>query len=193
MSLAHSNMLPLGTRMPDFTLQDGEGAAYTLSNLAGLRGLFVIFICNHCPYVLHINPALAPLGRELAEQGIGMVAISSNDTSRYPEDSPERMAEFARDNGYTFPYLHDPVQAAAKAFRAACTPDLFLFDANLRLVYRGRFDGTRPGKGQIATGSDLRRAAANMLAGNPPLSVQLASAGCSIKWLPGNEPDAGPA
>ncbi len=188
MALAHSHMLPLGTRLPDFTLQDGEGLAYTLSNLAGQKGLFVIFICNHCPYVLHINPVLAPLGQELAELGVGMVAISSNDADVYPEDGPERMAEFARDYGYTFPYLYDADQSAAKAFRAACTPDLYLFDADLKLVYRGRFDATSPNQGQIATGGDLRHAVANMLAGRAPLAEQVASAGCSIKWLPGNEP-----
>ena len=183
MSLAYSNMLPLGEQLPDFTLQDGDGHAYALSELAGPKGLFVIFICNHCPFVLHINVALAPLGWEFAEQGVGMVAISSNDIDRYPEDSPERMVEFAQDNGYTFPYLYDADQSAAKAFRAACTPDLFLFDAELRLVYRGRFDATRPERGEIASGVDLKHAVANMLAGNPPLVQQQPSSGCSIKWI----------
>lgn len=191
MALAHSSMLSLGTGLPDFTLQDGEGRAYALSNLAGQKGLFVIFICNHCPYVLHINPVLAALGRELAEQGVGMVAISSNDIQAYPEDAPERMAEFAQDYGYTFPYLFDADQLAAKAFHAACTPDLYLFDADLELVYRGRFDATRPNQGQAATGSDLRHAVASMLAGKPPLGEQIPSAGCSIKWRPGNQPLAG--
>ncbi len=186
MTLAYSSMLPLGTTLPDFTLQDGEGRAYTLSNLAGQKGLFVIFICNHCPYVLHVNPLLAALGRELAEQGIGMVAISSNDAKAYPEDAPERMAEFAQDYGYTFPYLYDADQAVARAFRAACTPDPYLFDAELKLVYRGRLDATRPSQGQIATGNDLKHAVANMLAGRPPLAEQVPSSGCSIKWLPGN-------
>jgi len=188
MSLAYSSMLPLGTRLPDFTLQDGEGNAYTLSNLAGQKGLFVIFICNHCPYVLHINPLLAALGRELAEQGIGMVAISSNDAESYPEDSPARMAEFAQDYGYTFPYLYDVDQRAAKAFHAACTPDPFLFDAQLKLAYRGRLDATRPSQGQVATGSEFKHAVANMLAGKLPLVEQIPSSGCSIKWLPENAP-----
>lgn len=183
MSLAYSSMLPLGAALPEFTLPDGDGQSYSLSSLAGQKGLFVIFICNHCPFVLHINPALAPLGAELAEQGIGMVAISSNDITRYPEDAPERMAELARDNGYTFPYLYDADQSAAKAFRAACTPDLFLFDAGLKLVYRGRFDATRPNQGQVATGADLKHAVATLLAGQPPLAQQLPSSGCSIKWL----------
>lgn len=183
MSLAYSSMLPLGAALPEFTLLDGEGNAFSLSGLAGQKGLFVVFICNHCPFVLHINPALAPLGTELAEQGIGMVAISSNDITRYPEDAPERMAELARDNGYTFPYLYDADQSAAKAFRAACTPDLFLFDAGLKLVYRGRFDATRPNQGQVATGADLKHAVATLLAGQPPLAQQLPSSGCSIKWL----------
>ncbi|MDR3411131.1 MAG: thioredoxin family protein [Formivibrio sp.] len=182
MSLAYSAMLPLGAALPEFTLLDGEGNPFSLSGLAGQKGLLVVFICNHCPYVLHINPALAPLGKELAEQGVGMVAISSNDISRYPEDAPERMVEFARGNGYTFPYLYDADQNAAKAFHAACTPDLFLFDADLNLVYRGRFDATRPNQGVLATGADLKHAVATMVAGKPPLAQQLPSAGCSIKW-----------
>lgn len=189
MSLAYSTMLPLDADLPDFTLADGDGHPYTLSALAGQKGLFVIFICNHCPYVQHINPALAMLGAELAEADIGMVAISSNDIERYPDDAPERMADFARDNGYTFPYLYDADQTAAHAFRAACTPDLYLFDAGLKLVYRGRFDATRPGQGVAADGADLKRAVAAMLSGEPPLAEQLPSAGCSIKWRRGEAPD----
>lgn len=189
MSLAHSTMLPLGAPLPDFVLPDGEGHPYTLSALAGQKGLLVMFICNHCPYVLHINPVLANLGAELAESGIGMVAISSNDIERYPDDAPERMAEFALDNAYTFPYLYDADQSAAHAFRAACTPDLYLFDAGLKLVYRGRFDATRPGQGIAANGEGLQRAVEALLAGEPPLAEQIPSAGCSIKWKEGNEPD----
>ncbi|GAB7127819.1 thioredoxin family protein [Silvimonas sp. JCM 19000] len=189
MARAESTMLPLNTSLPEFTLPDGDGRLYDLAGVAGPKGLLVAFICNHCPYVKHINPALAPLGAELAEDGVGMVAISSNDIESHPEDAPSKMVEAAHELGYTFPYLYDETQAAAHAFGAACTPDFFLFNGDLELVYRGQFDETRPGSGQAANGATLKAAVAALVAGQPPVQQQLPSIGCNIKWKPGNAPD----
>ncbi|UXY15985.1 thioredoxin family protein [Chitiniphilus purpureus] len=181
MALIPSTMLPLGSPLPAFTLPDGDGTRYRSIDLLGPSGLLVIFICNHCPYVQHINPALAPLGREFAAQGVGMVAISSNDVARYPQDGPAQMAAVAREQDYTFPYLYDETQDVARAFNAACTPDLFLFDGAGALVYRGQFDDTRPG-GAPATGAAVR-AAVEALTNDLPLPAeQQPSVGCSIKW-----------
>ncbi|GGP23159.1 thioredoxin family protein [Silvimonas iriomotensis] len=180
-------MLPLGTPLPDFTLPDGEGRPHTLADLAGNCGLLVAFICNHCPYVKHINPVLAPLGAQLAELGVGMVAISSNDVETYPDDAPALMVQTAADERYTFRYLYDETQDAAKAFGAACTPDFYLFDAQLKLVYRGQFDTSRPNVG-APSGQDILRAVNALVAGKPPLAEQVPSMGCNIKWKPGNEP-----
>lgn len=181
MVLMPSSMLPVGHPLPAFELPDGSGQRYRSDRLAGPAGLLIIFICNHCPYVKHINPVLAPLGAELARQGIGMAAISSNDATAYPADAPDRMVEAARQLGYTFPYLYDEDQTVARAFHAACTPDPFLFDAGGHLVWRGQLDGSRPGHG-AADAADLRRAVAALLAGEPPLAEQRPSTGCSIKW-----------
>ncbi len=188
MARTYSTMLPLGTSMPGFTLPDGEGRPHTLADLAGNRGLLVAFICNHCPYVKHINPVLAPLGAQLAEVGVGMVAISSNDVENYPDDAPLLMARHAAEQRYTFPYLYDETQDAAKAFGAACTPDFYLFDAQLKLVYRGQFDTSRPNMG-APTGQDIQRAVSALVEDKPPLAEQVPSMGCNIKWKAGNEPD----
>lgn len=189
MARTSSTMLPLNTPLPEFTLPDGEGRLFDLAGVAGPKGLLVAFICNHCPYVKHINPALAPLGAQLAEDGVGMVAISSNDIQAHPDDAPSKMVSAAKDLGYTFPYLYDETQAAAHAFGAACTPDFYLFNGELELVYRGQFDSTRPGQGAAATGADIIAAVAALVAGNPPLREQQPSLGCNIKWKPGSAPD----
>jgi peroxiredoxin len=181
MVLTPSSILPLGSRLPAFELPDGHGARYRSRDLMGPKGLFVIFICNHCPYVKHINAALAPLGREFGASGVGMAAISSNDAQSYPEDAPNRMAAQAKALGYTFPYLYDETQEVARAFGAACTPDLYLFDDVGRLVYHGQFDTSRPSRG-TANASDIRRAVKALTTGMPPLAEQIPSVGCSIKW-----------
>ncbi|GAA5785310.1 thioredoxin family protein [Chitiniphilus shinanonensis] len=181
MALTASNMLALGSALPRFALPDGHGVFHADSELAGPKGLLVIFICNHCPYVKHINAALAPMGEEFAALGVGMVAISANDIAQYPDDAPEHMVEVARAEGYTFPYLYDETQAVAREFGAACTPDLFLFDMHGRLVYRGQFDDTRPG-GAPATGEDIRHAVHALSSGHPVVADQRPSIGCGIKW-----------
>jgi len=183
MALTPSTMLPLGSMLPAFELPDGNGVRYRSQDLMGAKGLFIIFICNHCPYVKHINAALAPLGREFGASGVGMAAISSNDAQNYPEDAPGEMAVQAKALGYTFPYLYDETQEVARAFHAACTPDLFLFDAAGRLVYRGQFDASRPGQGK-ADASGIRRAVQALTGGASPLSKQSPSVGCNIKWKP---------
>ncbi|MDR1530128.1 MAG: thioredoxin family protein [Burkholderiales bacterium] len=181
MALIPSSMLQLGTILPTFHLPDGNGKFFDSATLMGEKGLFVIFICNHCPYVKHINAALAPMGKEFNALGVGMVAISSNDIAEYSEDAPEQMAIVAREQGYTFPYLYDETQQVAQAFNAACTPDLYLFDAQRKLVYRGQFDSSRPGHG-VADGADIRRAVLALTNGEAPLAHQTPSIGCSIKW-----------
>jgi peroxiredoxin len=182
-------MLPLGTRAPDFRLPDTSGKVVSLSDFSAASALLVVFMCNHCPYVIHLRPALAQLGRDYLPRGVAMVGINANDVDHYPADSPARMAEEARSAGYTFPYLYDATQAVAKAYRAACTPDFFLFDREQRLVYRGQFDDSRPGNSIPVTGRDLRAALDAVLAGRPAGSAQKPSIGCNIKWKPGNEPE----
>lgn len=182
-------MLPLGTSAPDFKLLDTAGKAVALADFADKPALLVMFVCNHCPYVKHLRSALAQLGRDFQPRGLGIVAISSNDVQNYPEDGPALMATEAREAGYTFPYLYDESQAVAKAYRAACTPDFFLFDKNRKLVYRGQFDDSRPHNGIPVTGKDLRGAIEALLGGKPVSSEQKASLGCNIKWKPGNEPE----
>jgi peroxiredoxin len=183
-----STMLALGTKAPDFRLPDTDGRSVGLSDLAGAKALLVMFLCNHCPFVKHVQTELVRLAHDYAGRGVGFVAISSNDVAVYPQDGPEAMrAEKAR-VGYPFPYLFDETQEVAKAYRAACTPDLFLFDARQTLVYRGQLDDSRPGKDLPVTGDDLRRALEAVLAGGPVDARQKASIGCSIKWKPGNEP-----
>ena len=188
MARTPSTMLALGTRAPDFSLPDTEGGTVSLADLAGARGLLVAFICNHCPFVIHLREALAELGKEAQERGLQVVAISSNDVENYPQDSPALMAEEKANAGYTFPYLYDETQEVAKAYEAACTPDFYLFDGDQRLVYRGQFDASRPGNDEPINGSDLRAAIDALLAGDGPAENQLPSLGCNIKWKAGNAP-----
>jgi peroxiredoxin len=182
-------MLALGTPAPDFTLPDTSGEPVSLSNFATAPALVVAFICNHCPYLKHIRAGLAQFGKDMQAKGVAVVAISSNDVANYPEDSPAKMAQEARSAGYTFPYLYDDDQAVAKAYRAACTPDFYLFDKGRKLVYRGQFDDSRPGNSAPVTGKDLRAAVDALLAGKPASEAQKPSMGCNIKWKAGNEPD----
>jgi peroxiredoxin len=184
-----STMLPLGTKAPDFTLPDVvSGSNVSLADYASDRALLVMFICNHCPYVKHVRHALAELGRDYADASIGIVAISANDVEAYPDDSPEMMKAEAREVGYTFPYLYDEDQSVAAAYTAMCTPDFFLFGPDRSLVYRGRFDETRPNSIGKATGAELRAAIDAVLAGELPSEEQYPSMGCSIKWKDGNTP-----
>jgi len=181
MAATESTMLPLGTQAPDFRLPDFNGALVALDDFAAAPGLVVAFICNHCPFVKHIRSEFARFAREYQPRGVSVVAINSNDFKAYPDDAPHAMAEEARTIGYTFPYLVDETQAVAKAYQAACTPDLYLFDRQRRLVYRGQFDASRPGRG-AATGADLRAAADALLANRPIPADQKPSIGCNIKW-----------
>ena len=178
-----STMLSLGTQAPDFSLPNVDGATVSLSDVSSGRGLLVIFMCNHCPFVIHLRTALAEFATEYREQGLRIVGISSNDVATHPDDSPEKMVEEHADAGYTFPYLYDESQNVAKAYRAACTPDFFLFDADGALAYRGQFDDSRPGNEKPVTGADMRAACDLVLAGQEvPADSQTASIGCNIKW-----------
>jgi len=182
-------MLPLGTAAPDFKLPDTNGKIVSLADFKDKSALLVLFICNHCPYVKHIRTGLAQLARDYLSRGVAIVGINSNDVENYPEDSPAKMKEEVKSAGYSFPYLYDESQAVAKAYRAACTPDIYLFDKNHKLDYRGQFDDSRPGNGVPVTGKDLRAALDAVLAGKPVSPNQKASIGCNIKWKSGNEPD----
>jgi peroxiredoxin len=182
-------MLPLGTVAPDFRLPDTTGRQVSLADFQKAPALVVVFMCNHCPYVKHIRSGLAQFGREMQARGVAVVGISANDVANYPEDSPAKMAAEVRAAGYTFPYLYDESQAVARAYRAACTPDFYLFDARRRLVYRGQFDDSRPGNNVPVTGQDLRAAVEAVLAGRAVSADQKPSLGCNIKWKPGHAPD----
>jgi len=184
-----STMLPLGTPAPQFDLPDFDGKRYALPDFAVSRALLVVFTCEHCPFARHVRAGFAHFAREYAPRGLAIVAVNSNDLADYPQDGPGAMREEARSAGYVFPYLLDADQSVAKAYRAACTPDFFLFDADRRLMYRGQFDGSRPGNDRPVTGADLRRAADAALAGLPVAAEQFPSVGCNIKWRPGAEPD----
>lgn len=188
MAVTPSTMLELGTQAPDFKLPDTNGAVVSREEFSG-RPLLVIFMCNHCPFVKHVREKLAELGRRYQERGVGVVGINSNDVSGYPDDSPENMKREVAEAGYTFPYLYDETQAAAKAYRAACTPDFFLFDRDHRLVYRGQMDASRPGNEVPVTGEDLSAAVEAVLSGQPVTDEQKPSAGCNIKWKAGNAPE----
>jgi peroxiredoxin len=177
-----STMLPLGTKAPEFSLTNVDGTTVSLSDYEGKNGLLVIFMCNHCPFVVHLRDELAKFGSEYQGKGLGIVGINSNDVSTHPDDSPEKMAEEAQSAVYTFPYLFDETQAVAIAYRAACTPDIFLFDKDLSLAYRGQFDDSRPGNDKPVTGADLRAACDAVLAGESTPSEQTPSIGCNIKW-----------
>ncbi|HUI73267.1 MAG TPA: thioredoxin family protein [Spirochaetia bacterium] len=185
---ASSLMVALGTTAPRFSLPDTRGGTASLEDFAAAPALLVIFMCNHCPYVKHVQKPLAALVKEYQGRGVAVVGISSNDISSHAEDSPEAMEKVAREIGYTFPYLYDESQEVAKAYHAACTPDFFLFDSKRRLVYRGQMDASRPGNNIPVTGDDLRHALDAVLAGRAVPGEQRASIGCSIKWKPGNEP-----
>jgi peroxiredoxin len=189
MALTPSTMLPLGTAAPDFKLPDTNVKIVSLADFKGKSALLVLFICNHCPYVKHIRTGLAQLARDYLPRGVAIVGINSNDVANYPEDSPAKMKEEVKSAGYSFPYLYDESQAVAKAYRAACTPDIYLFDKNHKLDYRGQFDDSRPGNSVPVTGKDLRAALDAVLAGRPVSPSQKASMGCNIKWKSGNEPD----
>jgi len=188
MAAVASTMLPLGTPLPSFTLPDTEGSPVTSDDLGSGKGVLVMFICNHCPYVKHLREGLAEFGRDYMARGLGVVAISSNDAEKYPADAPDAMAKEREEAGYPFPYLYDESQEVARDFQAACTPDFFLFDAEGKLAYRGQFDGSRPGNNVAVTGADLRAAADAVMAGRPVEVEQTPSVGCSIKWKPGNAP-----
>lgn len=183
-----STMLPLGTQAPDFSLPNVDGSTVSLSDFADKPGLLVIFMCNHCPFVVHLRNALAEFGNEYQEKGLAIVGISANDVLTHADDSPELMAEEAKSAGYTFPYLYDESQEVAKAYSAACTPDFFLFDSAGKLAYRGQFDDSRPDSGIPVTGADLRAACDAVLAGESVSSEQKPSIGCNIKWKSGSEP-----
>lgn len=189
MAAVNSTMLELGTIAPDFTLNDTRGQAINLNEIADGDGLLVVFWCNHCPYVKHIRDQFITLSADWLKRGIRIVAVMSNDVDNYPDDSPAKMKEEVEQYGYPFPYLYDAGQDVAHAYRAACTPDFFLFDANRKLVYRGQFDPSRPGGTTPVTGKDLAGAVDQLLAGESIPAEQFPSIGCNIKWKPGNEPE----
>jgi len=183
MALTESNMLGLGTRAPGFKLKNVvDEVIYGYDELKGDKATVIMFICNHCPYVIHINPQLVAIAEEYQNKGVSFVAISSNDVENYPDDSPDKMKLIAKVVGYPFPYLYDPSQETARAYQAACTPDIYIFDNNDSLVYRGRLDGSRPGNDIPLTGSDLRHALDCIILGLGPVQPQIPSAGCNIKW-----------
>lgn len=190
MSAVNSTMLELGTKAPKFSLQDTvTGKTVKLKDYRGNKALLVMFISNHCPYVKKIKEGLTEYAKDYLPKGVGIVAICSNDVENYPDDSPEKMKEDAAKYGYPFPYLYDETQEVAKAYKAACTPDLFLFDEKHELVYRGQFDNSRPGNDEPVTGKDLREATDQVLAGEEVPEDQTPSIGCNIKWKKGNEPE----
>ena len=189
MALTPSTMLALGTQAPDFSLPEVvTGRMVSLKDFSDKKAFLVLFICRHCPYVQHVKQGLASLGRDYANKEIAIVAMSSNDAKNYPEDTPDKLKEMAKELKFTFPFCYDETQETAKAYLAACTPDFFLFDQNRRLVYRGQFDDSRPGNNKPVTGKDLREAIDNVLAGRKVNPDQKPSIGCNIKWKPGKEP-----
>ncbi len=184
-----SMMLALGTSAPPFALRDVvSGQVYQLDSFASKSALLVMFLCRHCPYVVHVQDEIARLGRDYEPSGLGIVGISSNDPGHYPDDAPERLKEMAERLDFRFPFCFDETQDVAKAYKAACTPDFYLFDRERRLVYRGQLDDSRPGTGRAVTGRDLRAAIDAVLGGQPVERIQKASIGCSIKWKPGDAP-----
>jgi len=174
--------LHIGDTAPDFKLKNIDGNYVSLSGMEDAKGYIVVFTCNHCPYVIHVNEEIVRLAKEYQELGVSFVAISSNDVENYPDDSPEKMTVLAAKEGYTFPYLYDETQEVARAYDAACTPDFYVFDKNARLVYRGQLDGSRPNSGIPLTGTDLRTALDAVLVNRPVNPMQRPSAGCGIKW-----------
>ncbi len=184
-----STMLPLGTRAPDFSLPDTEGKTVSLSDFADAPALLMIFMCNHCPFVKHIAAGLAALARDYQARGVAVLGVNSNDVENFPDDAPDKMAEEVRLRGYSFPYLYDETQQVAQAYRAACTPDFFVFNKDQKLAYRGQMDSSRPSNDIEVTGEDLRATLDAVLAGRPVSEEQTPSIGCNIKWKAGNEPD----
>ena len=183
MALTESTMLELGTTAPDFSLTDVvTGKTVRRDDFRGNKGLLVLFICAHCPYVKHVEKGLAAFGKDYSGKPVGIVAISSNDAETYPADNPAGLKHQAETQEFSFPYLYDATQSVARSYKAACTPDIFLFDSDFKLVYRGQFDGSRPGNGVAVTGEDLRAASDAVLAGKKPSADQRASIGCNIKW-----------
>ncbi|MGJ8745767.1 thioredoxin family protein [Polaribacter sp.] len=183
MARTESNEFKNGTKAPDFTLLNTvDGNFLSLEKAKGEKGTVIMFICNHCPFVIHINKELVKLGNKYQLQGIHFIAISANDVENYPQDSPELMTQLAKDENYPFPYLYDETQDVAKAYDAACTPDFYVFNENLEAVYHGQLDSSRPGNGQPVTGIDLRNALDNLLENKPTLENQKPSMGCGIKW-----------
>jgi peroxiredoxin len=190
MALTQSTMLPLGTPFPHFELPDVvTGKRLSSTQLTGKPGILVMFICRHCPYVVHVQAELARIGKDYGKKSISIIAISSNDAEHYSDDRPEQLKAMAQEQGFTFPYCYDEDQNVAKVFTAACTPDFFLFDANEQLVYRGQLDDSRPGNGKPVTGKDLRDAMDAVLGNQPVSQNQRPSAGCNIKWKPGGSPN----
>jgi peroxiredoxin len=189
MSLTPSTMLPLGTPAPYFSLPDITGKTVTTDDFTDGKGLLVVFMCNHCPYVRYVIDKFAEIAEEYRKKGLDIVGINSNDAETYPDDSPARMIGFAEEHGITFPYLFDETQETAGKYHAACTPDFFLFGPDRKLVYRGQMDGARPGNGMPVTGKDLRSAMDALLENRPVPSGQKPSMGCNIKWKTGREPD----
>lgn len=189
MSLTASTMLPLGTTAPDFSLVDVVSEKETsLANFAGKKALLVMFICRHCPFVKHVQTELAKIGNDYSQSDLGIIAISANDVKNYPDDAPDKLKQMATELGFNFPLCYDETQEVAKSYTAACTPDFFLFDADLKLVYRGQLDDSRPSNDKPVTGEDLRTAIDTVLAGKPVTGDQKPSIGCNIKWKQGNEP-----
>jgi thiol-disulfide isomerase/thioredoxin len=183
MSLTPSNMLPLGTKAPDFNLVNTvDDTLVSLNEAKGANGTLVMFICNHCPFVIHVNPQLAQLAKDYVSKGINCIAISSNDVENYPQDAPHLMKQHAIDNDYKFPYLYDQTQDVAKAYNAACTPDFYVFDGELKLVYRGQLDDSRPGNDIDLTGKDIRNTLDALLNKQVITEFQKPSIGCNIKW-----------
>lgn len=183
MARTESNMLALGTVAPEFSLMDTVSEkTMNLHAMNGEVGTLIMFICNHCPFVIHVNPEIVKMAKEFQSKGIQFIAISSNDVEKYPEDAPHFMRIKAKAENYTFPYLYDEDQTVAKAYDAACTPDFFLFDNELKLVYRGQLDDSRPGNGSPLTGIDLRNAMENLIHGKEISAIQKPSLGCNIKW-----------
>lgn len=189
MVMTASTMLPLGTSAPDFSLPDTQGNMVSLRDFEQTPALLVIFMCNHCPFVKHILSCLVELVKQYQEKGVAVVGINSNDVASFPEDRPEMMAKVANETGFTFAYLYDETQEVAKAYRAACTPDFFLFDKDRKLVYRGQMDDSRPGNNIPVTAADLRAALDAVLEGKQVPQDQKPSMGCNIKWKRGNEPE----
>ena len=189
MVLTPSTMLPLGTAAPDFSLMNIDGKTLSLADLSDASAMLVIFMCNHCPFVKHVADALAALAAEYQAKGVAIVGISSNDVANFPADSPEQMVAEAEQRNYTFPYLYDETQQVAKAYRAACTPDFYVFDQDRKLFYRGQMDASRPESEIPVSGEDLRTALDAVLAGQPHPENQTPGIGCNIKWKAGNESD----